>query len=185
MAVATPIQDATGVWDIDASHSSAEFAVRHMVISTTRGGFKQMSGKIQIDTANPSNSSVEATIDVNTIETRDERRDGHLKSADFFEVERFPTIDFKSKSVQPIGGNRYRVVGDLTIRDVTREVPLDVTFEGQARDPWCGTRSGFEAETRINREDFGLTYNSVLETGGVLVGTDIKISLHIEGIKAA
>ena len=185
MAVATPIQDATGVWDIDTSHSSAEFAVRHMVVATTRGGFQQITGKINIDEANPANSSVTASIDVNTIGTRDERRDGHLKSADFFDVERFPTIDFKSTSVKPLGGNRYRVLGDLTIRDVTREVPLDVTFEGQARDPWGGTRSGFEAEARINREDFGLTYNSVLETGGVLVGTDVKITLHIEGIKSA
>ena len=185
MAVATPIQDATGVWDIDASHSSAEFAVKHMVVATTRGGFQKISGQIQIDTTNPANSSVEATIDVNTIGTRDERRDGHLKSADFFDVENFPTIDYKSTAVHALGGNRYRVVGALTIRGVTREVPLEVTFEGQARDPWGGTRSGFEAETRINREDFGLTYNSVLETGGVLVGTDIKISLHIEGIKAA
>jgi polyisoprenoid-binding protein YceI len=170
-------------WQIDTSHSSVNFSVRHMMISTARGGFTTFSGTVEIDEANPSNSTVDVQIDAASIDTRDEKRDAHLRSADFFDVENYPVITFKSTRVEPVDESTGRIVGDLTIRGVTREVVLNTEFIGQAKSPWGTTSYGFEAETRINRKDFGLNWNVALETGGFLVSDEIKISIQLEVVK--
>jgi polyisoprenoid-binding protein YceI len=180
---ATSTQTTTGTWTIDASHSLAEFSVRHMMVSTTRGQFKSVTGSAFIDENDLTNSSVEATIDVSSITTRDEKRDEHLRSADFFEVETYPAITFKSTSVKKSGGDSYDVVGDLTIRGVTRPVTLKTTFNGIGTSPWGQSVAGFEADTEISRKEFGLEWNVALETGGVLVGDKVKIHLEAEFIK--
>lgn len=180
----TPIlAPATSVWAIDASHSVVEFAVRHMVVSTTKGRFGAVSGTIVLDQADPRRSSVTAEIDAASIETHEPKRDEHLRSADFFDVASYPTITFRGTQVEPRGADRLRVVGELTIRGVTREVELDVELHGQATDPWGGTRAGFSARTAIDRKEFGLTWNQALETGGLLVSDQVKINLEIEAIK--
>ena len=173
---------ATQTWAIDAAHSEAGFAVKHLMISTVKGRFGNVTGTIVLDEANPSASTVDATIDVATIDTRQEQRDAHLRSADFFDVDTFPAIRFRSTAVEAVSDGEYRVTGDLTIRDVTKPVVLHVEETGRARDPWGGDRVGFTAETKIERSDFGLTWNQVLEAGGVAVGNDVKISLDIEAI---
>ncbi len=169
-------------WNIDPAHSSADFTVRHMMVTNVRGSFGNLSGTINFDPENPGASSVEATIDVATINTGVEDRDNHLRSADFFEVEKYPNITFKSTDVEVTGDNSAKITGDLTIRDVTNPVVLDVDFLGQGGSPFGDTRAGFEATTKIDREAFGLTWNQALETGGVLVGKDIKVSLDIQGV---
>lgn len=171
------------IWQIDPAHTDVGFAVKHLMISTVRGRFAGVKGTIVLDEANPTNSSVEAEIDVATIDTRQEQRDAHLRSADFFEVEKYPTMTFRSRRVERLGNDRYRIVGDLTIRDVTREVVLDATDEGRGRDPWGGDRLAFSATTTIDRRDFGLTWNQALETGGVLVGNEIRISIDVQAVK--
>ncbi|HEV3048685.1 MAG TPA: YceI family protein [Longimicrobium sp.] len=175
----------TTTWTIDPAHTTVEFSLKHLMISTVRGHFGVVSGTIVLDEENPAASSVTAEIDVTSIDTRQEQRDAHLRSADFFEVEKYPNITFKSTRIEALGGGRYNVYGDLTIRDVTREVVLETTDEGRGGDPWGGQRAGFSATTRIDRREFGLTWNQALETGGVLVGTDIKISLEVQAVKAA
>lgn len=169
-------------WNLDPAHSSADFTVRHMMVTNVRGSFGNLSGTINFDPENIGASSVEATIDVATINTGVEDRDNHLRSADFFEVEKYPNITFKSTDVQVTGDNSAKITGDLTIRDVTNPVVLDVDFLGQGGSPFGDTRAGFEATTKIDREAFGLTWNQALETGGVLVGKDIKVSLDIQGV---
>lgn len=169
-------------WNLDPAHSSADFTVRHMMVTNVRGSFGNLSGTINFDPENPGASSVEATIDVATINTGVEDRDNHLRSADFFEVEKYPNITFKSTDVKVTGDNSAKITGDLTIRDVTNPVVLDVDFLGQGGSPFGDTRAGFEATTKIDREAFGLTWNQALETGGVLVGKDIKVSLDIQGV---
>lgn len=169
-------------WTIDNTHTSADFTVRHMMISNVRGNFDKISGVVNYDPANPAASSVEAVIDVNSINTGVADRDNHLRSADFFDVATYPTISFKSTSVKAVDSEHAKVTGDLTIRDVTRSVVLDVTFLGQQNSPFGDVRAGFEASTKINREDFGLTWNVALEAGGVLVGKDIKIELNAETV---
>lgn len=176
-------QETRTTWAIDPSHTTVEFAVKHMMFTTVKGRFSGVSGTIELDEANIANSSVTAEIDATTIDTRDEKRDAHLKSADFFDVEKYPTITFKSTRVEPTSGGELRVVGDLTIHGVTREVVLNATFNGQGKNPWGNIVAGFEATTKINRKDFGLEWNVALETGGVLVGDEIKISIDVEAIK--
>ena len=171
-------------WNIDASHSQVEFAVKHMMIATVRGRFADVKGTVVTDDSDPAAAEVDVVIDVNSIDTREARRDAHLKSADFFDAETFPRITFKSTRVTGAGGDQFKLVGDLTIHGVTREVTLDVTSEGRAKDPWGGERAGYSAVTRVNRKDFGLTWNQALETGGLLVGDEIKISLDLELVKA-
>ena len=181
----TAVQDSTTtMWQIDASHSEIEFAVKHLMISTVRGRFGAVKGSITIDEANPSNSSVEAEIDTASVDTREEKRDAHLRSADFFDAENHPVMAFRSTSVEQAGRNRFKVKGELTIRGVTREVELDGTDEGRGQDPWGGQRAGFSATTVIDRRDFGLTWNQALETGGVLVSNEIKISLEIQAVRS-
>jgi polyisoprenoid-binding protein YceI len=175
--------ETTTVWNLDAAHSHAEFSVRHLMISTVKGRFPEVAGKVVVDEVNPAKSQVEVTIGVASIDTREAQRDGHLKSADFFDVEKYPNITFRSTRIDGAINGAFKVVGDLTIRDVTREVVLDVTSEGRGKDPWGGERSGYSATTKIKRGDFGLTWNMALETGGVVVGDEIKISLDVELVK--
>ena len=170
-------------YQIDPAHSGAHFSVRHMMITNVRGEFTKVSGKILWDSENPANSSIEASIDATSISTRDPQRDGHLKSPDFFDVEKFPEIQFRSTQVQSTEGG-LEVTGHLTIHGVTHSVVLEV--EGptpETRDPWGSARIGASASTKIDRKDFGLTWNSALETGGVLVGDQVKISIELEGVR--
>jgi polyisoprenoid-binding protein YceI len=176
----------TITYQIDPAHSSAQFSVRHMMISNVRGEFTKITGTVAVDADSHRESAVDITIDATSISTREAQRDAHLKSADFLDVEKFPTITFKSTKVEPDGEGEAKVTGDLTIHGVTRPVVLAV--EGptpEIRDPWGLLRSGATATTKINRKDFGLTWNAALETGGVLVGEDIKITLDVEFVRQA
>ena len=170
-------------WNLDLSHSEINFAVKHMMISTVRGKFNKFSGTIDFNEADPASSSIDVSIDVASIDTKDEKRDGHLKSGDFFDVEKFPAITFKSTKVEKLSANTAKVTGDLTIRGVSRPVVLDVEYAGQAKSPWGTTSAGFSASTKVNRKEWGLTWNVALETGGVLVGDDISISIEAELVK--
>ncbi len=176
----TEAATAANVWTIDPSHSSLEFAVKHMMFTTAKGRFSGVKGEITIDNQNIANSRVEVEIDAATVDTRDEKRDEHLKAADFFDVEKFPALTFTSTKVETAGGSALTVTGDLTIRDVTREVVLAAEFNGEGKNPWGQSVIGYSAATRIDRKDFGLNWNAALETGGVLVSDDVKISLEIE-----
>jgi polyisoprenoid-binding protein YceI len=171
-------------WNIDAAHTGAEFKVKHMMITNVTGHFSGVSGTLRLDEANIANSSVEATIDATSVNTRNADRDAHLKSADFFDVEKYPTLTFVSTAVTRKGEDELAVTGNLTIHGVTHPVVFEV--EGPTPpsiDPWGNTRIGLEAKTKINRKDFGLTWNSALETGGVLVGDQVSITLEIQAIK--
>jgi polyisoprenoid-binding protein YceI len=185
--LATPqtTSTATTTWNIDPAHSVAEFKVKHMMISNVKGHFPKVTGALTLDESELKNSRVEATIDAASIETRDPQRDAHLKSADFFDVENFPTLSFKSTSIRLVRDGELAVEGNLTIRGVTRKVLFSV--EGPtppAKDPWGNTRVAVSATTKINRKDFGLTWNAALETGGILVGDEITITLDVQFIKA-
>jgi len=178
-------QTSTTTWNLDPAHTVAEFKVKHMMIANVKGHFSKVSGVLIRDESNPANDRVEATIEAASIETRNEQRDGHLKSADFFDVEKFPTLHFKSTGISVVGDGELSVEGDLTIRGVTRKVRFAV--EGPtppAKDPWGSTRIGISASTKINRKDFGLTWNTALETGGILVGDDVTIILDAQFVKA-
>jgi polyisoprenoid-binding protein YceI len=164
---------------IDKAHSEAAFQVRHLV-TKVRGRFTDVGGSIAFDEASPGQSAVTFTIQAASIDTGTPDRDAHLRSEDFFHVEKFPVITFASTAVKPRGGNEFDVTGDLTIRGVTKRITLPVTFLGTARDPWGNQKVGFEAETAINRKDYGLTWNAALETGGFLVGDEVKISVSIQ-----
>ena len=170
-------------WEIDSAHTDVGFSVKHLMISTVRGRFSDVRGTIRLDDDDLATAIVQVEIAAAGIDTRQQQRDDHLRSADFFDVEKFPTIAFESRRIERIKNGRYRVVGDLTIRDVTREVVLDATEEGRGRDPWGGERLGFSATTAIDRRDFGLTWNQALETGGFVVGNEIKITLDVEAVK--
>ena len=171
-----------GSWKIDPSHSSVGFSVRHLGVAKVRGRFADFDGTVHV-AERPEDSSVAVEIQAASIDTRDANRDGHLLSGDFFDVERYPTLTFRSNGVHHRGSDHWTVDGELTIRGVTRPVALDVNFEGSARDPWGGERAAFTASTDVDREDFGLTWNQTLETGGVLVGKKVRIELEIELIK--
>ena len=174
----------TTTWQIDPTHTAIEFGVKHMMFTTVRGSFGAFEGEVSLDAENPSNSSVAVKIDTSSLDTGVADRDNHLRSGDFFDVETFPQITFRSTSVSGpiVEGGTFEIVGELTIRDVTREVVLEATFDGTGTDPWGGTRSGFGATTKIDRRDFGLTWNQALETGGVLVGHDITITLQVQAV---
>lgn len=173
----------TTTWKIDEAHSSIEFVVKHMMVSRTKGRFTNFEGTIQLDEENFANSSVTVEIDVASIDTHDEKRDEHLRSADFFDVEKFPTITFASREVKPRGGDKFQLIGDLTIHGVTEETVINVERLGAGSSPWGQQVMGFEASTDVNRKRYGLTWNVALETGGFLVGDDIKINLEVEAIK--
>ena len=170
-------------WHIDPAHSEIQFSVRHMMISTVRGRFTTFSGTVDADEQNPASSQVNVQIDVASINTGDERRDGHLRSPDFFDAENYPYVTFKSTKVERQDGTNFRLYGDLTIRDVTHPVVLDVEYAGQAKSPWGTTSAGFSAQTKINRKDWNLNWNVALETGGWLVSDEIKVSIEIELVK--
>ena len=176
-------QPNVSTWAVDVVHSSVEFAVKHMVITTVRGRFAKFAIDLDLNEQNPLLSTVQVKIETASIDTREPNRDTHLRSADFFNAESFPYLTFSSKRIEGAGKDKYRIVGDLTIKDVTREVALDTTFSGTVKSPWGMQVAGFNAETTINRADWGLTYNAVLETGGVLVGNEVKISIEVEAIK--
>jgi polyisoprenoid-binding protein YceI len=173
-------------YQIDTAHSSAQFKVRHMMIANVKGEFDKVSGTVTFDPSDPSASSVEASIEVATISTRDEQRDAHLKSPDFLDVEKYPAITFKSKSVTAAGADSFKVVGDLTIHGVSKEVKLDVEeLTEEAKDPWGNLRRGATAKARINRKDFGMSFNVALEAGGFLVGEEVDLTIDVELIRQA
>jgi polyisoprenoid-binding protein YceI len=181
----TSSSTATTTWNIDPAHSVAEFKVKHMMISNVKGQFPKVSGTLTLDESGLANSRVEAVIEAASIETRDPQRDAHLKSADFFDVEKFATLSFKSSRISVVRDGELAVEGDLTIRGVTRKVTFAV--EGPtppAKDPWGNTRVAVSATTKINRKDFGLTWNTALETGGILVGDEVTITLDVQFVKA-
>lgn len=167
-------------WNFDTAHSNIGFSVKHMMVSTARGKFEKFTGSVSFDPAKPAETTLDVSIDAASINTNDEKRDGHLKSADFFEVEAHPALTFKSKSVQVIDKDSAKLSGDLTIRGVTKPVVLDVEFNGLGKNPWGNEVAGFSAKTKISRKDFGLVWNVALEAGGVLVADDVKIEIDAE-----
>ncbi|HEX9259697.1 MAG TPA: YceI family protein [Acidimicrobiales bacterium] len=171
-----------GTWNIDTSHSRVGFVARHLMIAKVRGSFTSFSGAIEV-AENRLESTVSATIDLASVSTGDEGRDAHLRSADFLDVESYPTMTFNSTGLKDEGG-QLTLFGDLTIKGVTRSVDLELEFDGVGKDPWGGTRAAFTATTEVNRKDWGLEWNVALETGGVLVGEKVKIQLDIEAVKA-
>lgn len=181
--VAAAVQ-AVSTWNIDASHTVAEFAVKHMMVSTAKGRFSDVSGHISLDENDVTRSRVDVTIGAASVDTHDEKRDAHLRSGDFFDVENHPTLRFASKHIAKTGGDRLSITGDLTIRGVTREVVLDTEFNGQATNPWGATVIAYSATTQISRKDFGLTWNVGLEAGGVLVADTVKIAIDAQAIRA-
>lgn len=167
-------------WALDASHTNVEFAVKHLMISTVEGRFTDVTGTLRGDMADPSTFELDVSIDAASIDTRQEQRAAHLRSADFFDVEKWSTIRFVGKRVESQAGDRFRLIGDGTIRDVTRELTLEVVSEGAARDPWGNSRISFSAQGKLDRREFGLVWNQVLEAGGFTVGDEVKISVDVE-----
>ena len=181
-----PQQSGTTTWTIDPAHSLVEFAAKHMMITTVKGRLADVRGTVVLDEATPDASSVSVEFAAASIDTRSEQRDAHLRSADFLDVENHPTVSFTSRRIEGARaeeGHRFRVIGDLTIRGTTKEVVLDATFEGRGRDPWGGERLSFSADTKIDRRDFGLTWNAALETGGVLVSNEVKVHLEVQVVR--
>ncbi len=170
-------------WQLDKPHSDIHFSVRHMMISTVRGRFEEFDGTFDFNEADPTQSKIEVEIQAASINTKEPQRDTDLKSPNFLDVEKYPTLTFKSARIEKIDDTHGRMVGDLTIKDITKEVVLDVEYAGQAKSPWGTVSAGFTATTKIDRKDWGLTYNAVLETGGVLVGDEVKINIELELIK--
>jgi polyisoprenoid-binding protein YceI len=169
-------------WEIDPSHSEATFAVKHMMFTTVRGHFNVLSGHLHIDEEHPENSWVDAQVDAASVDTRDERRDGHLRSADFFDTERYPTITFKSNFVARVEGNEYDVTGNLSMHGVTKPVTFKAEYSGLGKDPWGQQRAGLSAKTKINRKDWGLNWNQALESGGVLVSENVNIEIDLSAV---
>jgi polyisoprenoid-binding protein YceI len=172
-------------WAIDPVHSQVEFAVKHMMIATVRGAFTGLTGTLVLDDDDLAHSSVAVEIDAATVNTRDEKRDAHLRSADFLDAERFPTLSFQSTRVEPKDDDELRITGDLTIHGVTRPVVLEARYLGRGTNPWGAEVIGYEATTKIRRKDFGLEWNVALESGGFLVGDEVKVTLDIEAAKQA
>ncbi|RCK74971.1 MAG: YceI family protein [Anaerolineae bacterium] len=170
-------------WKIDTAHSEINFTVRHMMISNVRGRFERFEGTVEFDEQNPTNSSVEVKIEAASINTREPQRDAHLRSPDFLDVEKYPYLIFKSKKIEVIDSNHGRIIGDLTIRDVTREVTLEVEYNGTVKSPFGNISAGFSASTTLNRKDWGLQWNVPLETGGWLVGENVHVQIEIEMIQ--
>ena len=179
-----PVLAHADTWRIDPMHTSVEFTVRHMMISNVKGVFEKTSGTITVEGSDPTTAKIDAVIDASSINTRVERRDADLKSPDFLDVAKYPTITFKSTKVETAGKGKWKVTGDLTLHGVTKPVALDVESTGDPiHDPMGNTRAGASATTKINRKDFGLTYNKTLESGGVMVGDEVSITIDVEAIK--
>jgi polyisoprenoid-binding protein YceI len=186
--VSSQPQPSTTTWNLDAAHTLVEFSAKHMMITTVKGRFADVRGVVTLNEDRPDASTVAVEIAAASIDTRVEQRDQHLRSADFLDAENYPLITFRSRRIEGArlsARSEFRVIGDLTIRGVTREVTLDASYEGQGRDPWGGDRVSFSATAKLDRRDFGLTWNAALETGGVLVSNDIKIHIEAQGIRAA
>jgi len=182
MTTQTQTPTRTSTWTLDPTHSIAEFSVKHLIVTTVKGRFRELEATLNIDEGAIENSSVTASIDVASIDTNLADRDAHLRS-DFFNADQYPKITFESKRVEKVGGEKYLVHGDLTIRDVTKPVVLDAEFEGQIDDPWGNRRAAFTATTQISRKEFNVRWNQALETGGAVVSDNVKITLHIEAIE--
>jgi polyisoprenoid-binding protein YceI len=171
-------------WQVDYAHSEIQFSVKHMMISTVRGQFEKFKVEVDFNEQDPTRSSVEVQIEAASINTKEARRDGHLKSPDFLDAATYPYLTFKSRRIEKIDNQHGRVIGDLTIRDITKEVVLNVSYAGQVKSPWgAAVSAGFSATAKINRTDWGLTWNQALEAGGVLVGNEITINIELELIK--
>ncbi len=170
-------------WIIDSAHTEVNFTVRHMMISNVRGQFQKVNGTVEFDEANPAKSKIDVKIEAASVNTKEEKRDAHLKSPDFFDAEKYPYLTFKSKRVEVKDATHARLIGDLTIRDVTKEVSLDVEYNGSAKSPWGMISAGFSAKAAIKRKDWNLNWNVALETGGWLVGDDIHINVELEIVK--
>jgi polyisoprenoid-binding protein YceI len=184
IAITLPVLAHADTWQIDPAHTNVEFSVRHMMISNVKGQFQKTSGTITINGNDPTSAKIDATIDAASINTRVDKRDAHLKSPAFLDVDKFPTITFKSTKVEAAGPGKWKVTGDLTLHGVTKPVVLDVEGTGTPiTDPMGNTRAGASATTKIDRKDFGLVWNQPLETGGVMVGDDVAISIDVEAIK--
>ncbi|MFP2930416.1 YceI family protein [Pyxidicoccus sp. 3LG] len=186
LLVALPSLAFASTWDIDGSHSSAGFTVRHMMVSNVNGSFNVKSGSVNLDDKDITKSTVEAVLDATTVNTGNAKRDEHLRAPDFFDTAKHPTITFKSKKVEQAGEGKLKVSGDLTMHGVTKPVVLDVTGPSkESKDPWGNTRTGVQATTKLNRKDFGLSYNTALETGGVAVGEEVTVNLDLSLVKKA
>jgi len=170
-------------WTVDTAHSSVEFTIKHMMFAKVRGSFHDFDASIEADPSDLTTANIEFSVDVASIDTASADRDNHLRSADLFDVDKFPKMTFKSTNIVKTGEDEYEVTGDLTIRDVTKPETFKVTFEGQGKDPWGNIKFGYNAEGKIKRSDYGLTYNAALETGGFLIGEDVNISIVIEASK--
>jgi polyisoprenoid-binding protein YceI len=181
----TATRATTSIWKIDKTHANIDFKVKHLMISTVRGHFREFDATIELDEANPENSRVTAGVDVASIDTNVPDRDAHLRSDDFFNAEKFPKITFESTKLERKGETEFRLTGNLTIRDVTREVVLDGEFEGRLIDPWGNDRAAFSAHTEISRKDFNVRWNQALEAGGVAVSDKVKISIYVETVRQA
>ncbi|GAA1964003.1 YceI family protein [Catenulispora subtropica] len=181
--MSTDYASLTGDYTFDTAHSTVGFIARHAMVTKVRGGFNEFEGKVHIDGANPEKSSAEASVTVASVDTRNEQRNGHLLSGDFFEQDKYPVMSFKSTGIAAKGDDQFVLHGDLTVKDVTKPVEFDVEFLGTTVDPYGNTRIGFEAKTTVSRKEFGMTWNAALETGGVLVSDKIQIELEISAIK--
>src|SRR5437870_8250681 len=183
-ALAGPVAATAAAWDLDPAHTSVQFSVRHMMVSNVRGEFGKVSGTVQADEADPTRSKIEVSIDAASIDTRTEKRDNHLRSADFLDVAKYPTITFVSTKIEPAGAGHFKVTGDLTLHGVTRPVVLDVQGPtAEIKDPRGNIRAGAEATARVNRKDFGLVWNQALDAGGVAVGDELAITIDVEATK--
>ncbi len=172
-------------WNIDVVHSTIGFTVRHLMVSKVHGLFTKWNGTFEFDEQNPTRSRVEVEIDLKSVDTREPQRDGHLKSGDFFEVEKYPTMTFKSTAVETASKDHFKVTGDLSLRGVTRPVVLDVEYAGRSTHPQMGERAGFSAHASISRKDYGMAFNQVLDAGGVMLSDKVDINIEIEATKAA
>jgi polyisoprenoid-binding protein YceI len=185
MTATTTFAPLTGTYTFDPAHTRFGFVARHAMVTKVRGAFNEFEGSAVIDGDDPSKSSVQVTLKVASVDTRNAQRDGHLRTNDFLDVENYPEITFKSTSISHVGGNDFEVIGDLTIKDVTKSVSIPAEFQGSAIDPFGNERIGFEGSTQIVRSEFGVTYNAALETGGVLVSDKITLEFEVSAIKNA
>ena len=186
--MSTAAETKVSTWNIDSAHTTIEFSAKHMMITTVRGRIADLRGSIEVNESNPNASHTEVAMEAKSLDTRNEQRDQHLRSPDFLDVDKWTHVTFRSKKVDGARareGSQFKVVGDLTIHGTTREVTLDATFEGRGRDPWGGERVSFSADTKIDRREWGLTWNAALETGGLLVSNEIKIHIDVQAVKQA
>jgi polyisoprenoid-binding protein YceI len=185
MTTATTFSELTGTYTLDVAHTRIGFVARHAMVTKVRGAFNEFEGTTTLDGDNPENSSVNITIQVDSVDTRNGQRDGHLRTNDFLDIEKFPTITFASTAIKHVDGNDFEVTGDLTIKGITKSVTLPLEYQGAATDPYGNKRVGFEGSTSINRSDYGVSFNAALETGGVLVSEKITLEFEISAIKNA